>query len=151
MSVRGRPIPSPAWVPTLDAGDLRRLGQAYLASLPPLAEGKTRITDKSRAILYSRSDPPDLAHARIVHTVRDPVDTCVSCFSRQFATGQAFSYDLAELGRYYRGYHELMAHWRSVLPAGSMLDVAYEDVVDDLEGKPVGCWPIADFPGTIAA
>ena len=44
-----------------------------------------------------------------------------------------FSYDLAELGRYYRWYHELMAHWRSVLPAGAMLDVAYEDVVDNLE------------------
>ena len=44
-----------------------------------------------------------------------------------------FSYDLAELGRYYRWYHELMAHWRSVLPAGAMLDVSYEDVVDNLE------------------
>ena len=42
-------------------------------------------------------------------------------------------YDLAELGRYYRRYHELMAHWRSILPAGAMLDVSYEDVVDNLE------------------
>ena len=33
----------------------------------------------------------------------------------------------------YRGYHDLMDHWRSVLPAGAMLDVAYEDVVGDLE------------------
>ena len=65
--------------------------------------------------------------------MRDPVDTCVSCFSRLFTEGQTFSYDLAELGRYYRWYHELMAHWRSVLPAGAMLDVAYEDVVDNLE------------------
>ena len=47
--------------------------------------------------------------------------------------GQAFSYDLAELGRYYRWYHELMDHWRSVLPAGAMLDVSYEEVVDNLE------------------
>ena len=74
-----------------------------------------------------------LPNARIIHTVRDPVDTCVSCFSRLFTSGLPFSYDLAELGRYYREYHELMAHWRSVLPAGAMLDVAYEDVVDDLE------------------
>ena len=48
-------------------------------------------------------------------------------------TVSPFSYDLAELGRYYRWYHELMAHWRSVLPAGAMLDVSYEDVVDNLE------------------
>ena len=65
--------------------------------------------------------------------MRDPVDTCVSCFSKLFTHGQTFSYDLAELGRYYRWYHELMDHWRSVLPAGAMLDVSYEDVVDNLE------------------
>jgi len=46
-----------------------------------------------------------------------------------------FSYDLAELGRYYRYYRQLMAHWRSVLPAGAMLDVYYEQVVGDLEGQ----------------
>ena len=74
-----------------------------------------------------------LPNARIIHTVRNPVDTCVSCFSRLFASGPSFSYDLAELGRHYRCYHELMAHWRSVLPAGAMLDVSYEEVVDNLE------------------
>ena len=50
-----------------------------------------------------------------------------------FAHGQPYSYNLAELGRYYRRYSELMRHWRSVLPAGSMLEVRYEDVVDDVE------------------
>ena len=54
-------------------------------------------------------------------------------FLETLCRGQAFSYDLAELGRYYRGYHELMAHWRAILPAGVMLDVAYEKVVDNLE------------------
>jgi len=43
------------------------------------------------------------------------------------------SYDLAELGRYYRAYEKLMTHWRDVLPAGVMLEVRYEDVVNDLE------------------
>jgi hypothetical protein len=42
---------------------------------------------------------------------------------------------LAELGRYYRRYRELMTHWRSVLPPQAILDVVYEDVVDDLEGQ----------------
>ena len=73
-----------------------------------------------------------LPNARIIHTMRDPVDICVSCFSRLF-NDLPFTYDLGELGRYYRGYHELMAHWRLILPAGALLDVAYEDVVDDLE------------------
>ena len=66
-------------------------------------------------------------------TLRDPVDTCVSCFSKLFTSGSPFSYNLAELGCYYRWYHELMDHWRTVLPAGGMLDVSYESVVDNVE------------------
>jgi hypothetical protein len=74
-----------------------------------------------------------LPGAKILHTRRNPVDTCVSCFSKLFAGEQNQTYDLAELGRYYRAYHRLMAHWRAVLPAGAFLDVQYEDVVADTE------------------
>jgi hypothetical protein len=59
----------------------------------------------------------------------------LSCYSKLFTEGINFSYDMAELGRYYRCYSNLMAHWRSVLPTGAMLDVSYENVVDDLEGQ----------------
>jgi hypothetical protein len=101
-----------------------------------LAEGKVRIIDKLPAnFLNVGLIRLILPNARIIHTVRDPMDTCVSCYSKLFTSGLHFSYDLAELGRYYRSYRELMTHWRSVLPPGAMLDVAYEDVVDDLEGQ----------------
>ncbi len=76
-----------------------------------------------------------LPNAKIIHGVRNPIDTCLSCYSRLFANGQYFSYDLGELGRYYRRYTELMTHWRSVLPKGVMLDVAYENVIGDIEGQ----------------
>ena len=75
-----------------------------------------------------------LANARIIHVTRDPLDTCLSCFSRLFSAEQNHTYDLAELGRFYRKYAELMAHWRRVLPEGRMLELRYEDVVGDLEG-----------------
>ena len=130
----GRRVPFPAWISQINPDGLRRLGQAYLESLPTPPVGKTRIIDKVPSnFLYVGFIRLILPHARIIHTVRDPVDTCVSCFSRMFGDGQAFSYDLAELGRYYCWYQELMTHWRSVLPAGAVLDVAYEDVVDHLE------------------
>jgi hypothetical protein len=74
-----------------------------------------------------------LPNARIIHTRRDPVDTCLSCFSKLFAGHLPHAYDLGELGRYYRAYARLMAHWREVLPPGVMLEVDYEDVVADLE------------------
>ena len=62
------------------------------------------------------------------------MDTCLSCFSKLFMEGNFQTYDLAELGRYYRHYKALMAHWHRVLPPGRILDVNYEDTVADVEG-----------------
>ena len=124
----------PESVPTLEADTLRELGQAYLASLPAIPNGKVRITDKMPSnFVHIGLIRLILPNARIIHTKRDPVDTCVSCFSKLFTTGQYFSYDLIEVGRYYQFYSELMTHWRSVLPPDAILDVAYEDVIDDIE------------------
>jgi Sulfotransferase family len=76
-----------------------------------------------------------LPNARIIHTVRDPLDTCYSCFSKLFGNGQYHTYNLTELARYYRHYEKLMEHWRKVLPPGRIMDVRYEEVVFDLEGQ----------------
>jgi hypothetical protein len=74
-----------------------------------------------------------LPNARIIHTRRDPIDTCLSCFSINFAK-LPYTFDLGELGRYYRPYSRLMEHWRTVLPANRMLEVQYEELVADFEG-----------------
>jgi tetratricopeptide (TPR) repeat protein len=130
------PVRYPECVPGLDGATLRRMGQSYLARLPVPAPGKTRIVDKLPGnFLHIGLIRLILPNAKIIHTIRQPIDTCVSCYSKLFASGQYFSYDLAELGRYYRSYSGLMAHWRSVLPPGSILDVTYEDVVNDLEAE----------------
>ena len=76
-----------------------------------------------------------LPNARIIHVLRDPVDTCISCFSKLFSGEQNHTYDLAEIGRYYRRYQQLMAHWQNVLPTGSIGHVRYEDIVADEEGQ----------------
>lgn len=74
-----------------------------------------------------------LPNATVIHVNRNPVDTCLSCYTKLFNSGIDYSYDLAELGKYYVGYRRLMEHWRSVLPEGAFLDVQYEDIVADLE------------------
>jgi Tfp pilus assembly protein PilF len=73
-----------------------------------------------------------LPNARIIHSRRSPLQTCLSIFSRIFHD-VPFGYDLGELGRYYRAYDALMAHWRRVLPAGVMIEIEYEQLVDDFE------------------
>jgi tetratricopeptide (TPR) repeat protein len=116
--------------------DYRDLGASYLAELEPLAPGAVRITDKMpKNFMHAGLIHLALPNAAIIHTVRDPVDTCLSSFSKLFTAEQNFTYDLGELGRYYRHYQALMAHWRRVLPPGRILDVRYEDVVADLEGQ----------------
>jgi hypothetical protein len=119
----------------MSASQLRDLGALYLKKLLPRAPGAARIVDKMPAnFRYAGLIHLALPDAVIIHAIRDPVDTCVSCFCVHFTKGQLHTYDLAELGRYYRHYQELMAHWHRVLPPGRVIDVRYEDLVDDLEG-----------------
>jgi len=129
-------LPYPECVPALDGAAFRQLGQSYLARLPAVPDGQRRIVDKLPGnFLRIGLIRLILPNARIIHTMRNPIDTCVSCYSKLFATGLHYCYDLAELGRYYRCYSRLMNHWRRVLPPGALLDVSYENVVDDLEGQ----------------
>ena len=79
--------------------------------------------------------PLMLPNAKIIHVMRDPVDTCFSCFTRLFNRHQNATYDLAELGNHYRNYQRLMEHWRKLLPAGSFMEVRYEDVVEDIDSQ----------------
>ncbi len=126
----------PAKLAALDDRGFRGIGERYCAELTQLAPDAVRVTDKlpgNMALvgLIQIAFP----RAKIIHCVRDPLDTCVSCFSKLFTTGHAFSYELGELGRFYRLYAQLMQHWHTVLPAGRMLEVRYEQVVADLESQ----------------
>ena len=115
---------------------LRELGASYVAAIRDLAPKAERITDKMPLnFRFAGLIHLALPHARIIHVRRDPIDTCLSCFSKLFAGDQPYSYDLAELGRFYRYYEALMEHWRRVLPPDVMLEVQYEEVTDDLEGQ----------------
>ena len=76
-----------------------------------------------------------MPNAKIIHTRRNPIDTCFSCYSKLFTGEINYTYDQATLGRYYRSYDRLMQHWRDVLPASAFLDVNYEDVVADKESQ----------------
>lgn len=124
----------PEIVTTLDGAALSDLGTAYLAGFRKLESSAVRVTDKMPwNFRFLGLIALMLPNARIIHVMRDPVDTCLSCFSKLFARNQEFSYDLGELGRYYVAYRRLMDHWRQVLPPGRMIEVQYESLVADLE------------------
>jgi tetratricopeptide (TPR) repeat protein len=137
----GTVIPFPEFVPALDPSALRQIGGRYVAAVRELipkekAAQAERVTDKMPSNYYLVGlIHLALPNAKIIHTLRDPVDTCISCFSKLFAREQNHTYNLGELGRYYKRYDQLMKHWRRVLPQGRILDVRYEDVVADLGGQ----------------
>ena len=124
----------PEAIATMSGEQLHQLGGNYLRAVRFMAPEAKRITDKLPGNFF-RVGLIHLAlpKARIIHTRRDLRDTALSCFSILWPNGLEQTYDLAELGRYCRAYQALMDHWRSVLPEGVMLEVQYEDVVDNLE------------------
>ncbi|MBI1211709.1 MAG: tetratricopeptide repeat protein [Alphaproteobacteria bacterium] len=132
----GVQAPYPEFVVALTPQELAAFGESYARRLATRAPGALHITDKMPSNFYFLAlIHLALPNAKVIHTNRNPVDTCLSCFSKLFAGEQLQTYDLAEVGRYYRAYHGLMEHWRAVLPPLAFLDVQYEEIVADLEGQ----------------
>jgi len=109
------------------------LGRMYLERTAKYHRGAEFFVDKN---------PNNFVHVGFLHLIlpqaviidarRHPLDSCLGSFKQLFARGQAFSYDLADIGDYYLQYLRIMDHWNAVLP-GKVLRVDYEDVVGDLE------------------
>lgn len=113
----------------------RKLAAAYLRALGEHGGEKLRVVDKATF----NADYLGVIHsvfpkARMIYLRRDPRDTCLSCYFQEFSVGRSFTMSLDDLAHYYREHHRLVAHWRSALPEGTLLDVPYEELIADQEG-----------------
>jgi tetratricopeptide (TPR) repeat protein len=118
------------------AEELTALGERYLQ--------QTRIQRKSGTPLFIDKMPNNFTHVGFIHLMlpnakiidarRHPLGCCLSGFKQHFARGQNFTYDLTEIGRYYRDYVDLMAHFDAVLP-GRVHRVFYENMIEDTAGE----------------
>lgn len=138
-AIRGRfpNIPKfPQMAKSMKPTQFATVANHYLKAISGLSPTATRVTDKLLTNYYFVGMLATLfPNAKIIHTMRNPVDTCLSSFTKLYKDDMPHSYDLRELGRYYNKYRQLMAHWRRVLPKGFMLETQYEDVVADKETK----------------
>jgi tetratricopeptide (TPR) repeat protein len=112
----------------------KKLAAEYLRVLAGYSADALRVIDKAP---YN-SDYLGLIHsvypnARMIYLQRDPIDTCLSCYFQQFAPAMNYTMDLSDLAHYYREHRRLIAHWRSVLPADTLLEVPYAELVADQE------------------
>lgn len=135
MSLNGTTPGYPAVLEAMGSGEFEKLGAEFIED--------TRI-HRARAPFFIDKMPNNFRHigliklmlpnAKIIDARRNSLDCCWSGYKQLFAEGQEFTYDLSDIGQYYRDYVQLMDHWDKVLP-GFVLRVNNEDVIDDLEGQ----------------
>jgi tetratricopeptide (TPR) repeat protein len=126
----------PEILTTLGADELKSLGDRYLE--------QTKVQRHTAKPFFIDKMPNNFEHVGLIHLIlpnakivdvrRHPLGCCFSGFKQHFARGQHFSYGLEDIGRYYRDYVELMAHFDNVLP-GRVHRVLYERLIDDAEGE----------------
>jgi tetratricopeptide (TPR) repeat protein len=126
----------PRVLATLSEDQWRSLGEEYLE--------RTRIYRKLGTPFFIDKTPNNFVHlglilvalpnAKIIDARRHPLACCLSGFKQHFAMGQQFTYSLEDVGRYYRDYVALMAHFDRVAP-GRVHRVIYEQMVDDTEAQ----------------
>jgi tetratricopeptide (TPR) repeat protein len=115
---------------------VRAVGAGYLANLERLSGSAEFVTDKMphnflRLGLIHLAFP----QAKIIHCMRNPADICLSIFFNKFTRMHGYATSMDDLAFYYREYLRLMQHWRSVLPAATLLEVRYEKLVTDQENE----------------
>jgi len=125
----------------------RPIAERALEKLRRFAPRAARIIDKDLCnFLHLGVIHRVLPRARIIHCRRDPLDTCFSAYTKLFAGDFGFTYEQRELGAYYRHYHALMAHWRSLLPEQVFMEIDYEALVSDPQTQTHRLLEFLDLP-----
>jgi len=123
----------PEMIENLSDDELSALGELYIEETKFLRTDKQFFIDKMpNNFSHVGLIKLILPNAKIIDARRNPMDTCFSCYKQLFARGQAFTYDLPEIARYYANYIKLMEHWEEVLP-GFVFKLQHEDLLDNQE------------------
>jgi tetratricopeptide (TPR) repeat protein len=123
----------PESIVDLSREQLAHLGTRFIDETRIYRSGRPRFIDKMpNNFSHIGLIQLILPHATVIDVRRHPMDACFSAYKQHFAQGQSFTYDLEDLGRYYRSYLTLMDHWDQVLP-GKVFHLNYEDLVRDTE------------------
>lgn len=133
--LQGKSNQYPGILRQLDKSYFSRFGEQFLKDTQVYRNDAPFFIDKMpNNFLHIGLIKLILPNAKVIDARRHPMACCFSGFKQLFGDGQEFTYGLENIGRYYRAYAEMMAHWDNVLP-GFVLRVQHEDVIDDLEGQ----------------
>lgn len=125
--------PYPECMLLFKSAGIYKYANRYLKQLRKHSASAKFITDKMPGNFFNIGIIKMLfPHARIIHCIRDPIDTCLSNFISNFSSGNEFSFNLVDLGKYYLDYQRLAIHWRNVFST-NIFDIQYEKLVSNQE------------------
>ncbi|MEA3139376.1 MAG: hypothetical protein QOK23_1545 [Gammaproteobacteria bacterium] len=117
-----------------DGGAIRAAADNYLSFLASLSADASRTIDKMPANFMNLGMiHAAFPNARIIHMQRNPLDTGLSIYFQIFSNTHTYANDLEDIAHYFTQYYRLMRHWRSTLSEGAILDVPYEELVQEPE------------------
>ncbi|HHL31005.1 MAG TPA: tetratricopeptide repeat protein [Oceanospirillales bacterium] len=129
----GTDVHYPECIKQTDSQQLDSMTQSYLDCLSNIDHNASHVTDKMPGnFMHLGLIQLLFPNARIIHCIRDPLDTCLSCYFQDFSRSHPWIYDLQNTGRVYLEYQRLMQHWKNVLEI-PILDVHYEKLVENQE------------------
>jgi tetratricopeptide (TPR) repeat protein len=118
-----------------EAALLAEMARSYLERLAHGGGESLRVVDKMPAnFWYAGLIHAAFPRARFIHMRRHPIDTCLSIYFQNFFNMDPYANDLHSLAHYYGEYVRIADHWRTVLPAHTLLEVPYEGLIEDQEG-----------------
>ena len=127
--------PHPEGLRILGHEKLNLVAEEYIAHLQRIGGDSRRITDKMPGnLMYLGLINALFPGARVIYCMRDPLDTCLSCYFQRFnqSNNLAYTFSLEALGYYWEKQQGLMQHWKSVLDI-QMIEVEYETLVREFE------------------
>ncbi|MDB5358526.1 MAG: uncharacterized protein JWN24_4979 [Phycisphaerales bacterium] len=138
--------PMPRCLDNLTLQEANRLAAQYHSGIQSFSPAARYVTDKMPLNFQALGlIQVLLPESRVIHCLRDPRDTCVSCHFTDFAIGNEFTFGLGQLATFYRDYARMMEHWKQVLSL-PMLEMRYEDLVADKEAQTRRMLEFLDLP-----
>lgn len=123
----------PGCMSLVNQSHLDDFANQYLQHLAEISQGEKKVIDKLPGnFMYLGIIEKLFPDARVIHCMRDPVDTCLSAYFQNFTGTLPYAYKLEDLAFFYKGYRRLMEHWKGVLDI-PILDIDYEDMITDQE------------------
>lgn len=111
-----------------------KVGNDYLNKVWELSPNSKYISDKMPGNFFNIGLIYLIfPHAKIIHSMRDPMDSCFSNFTKLFKDDMRFTYSQENIGNYYKDYHTIMEHWKKVLPSDFICHMKYEDMINNIE------------------